>query len=391
MSNNIDNSFDRIVRSTLESGEEMIPAGMWESISSKLDEGACIAARKSWWTSRRKGFAIAGLALGCLAAGVIVFRTNPLQNPVQNPLQNLVPESNLTAQRIESEQDEVAVKQTSHKSSAVAIAKESKDDADFTAAENCQTIETEPETQSVAVSDEVQPTKKQPIGEQAFPTVWENEKSRQASSFQVVGSASTGGNLGKHAMSIGRSASSSINIGGSKITENECTFVSIPVSFGIGIRYCFNDKWSIGTGLNYTYLNRKFSGTFDDGAIEKYYCSSINNDQHYIGIPFDIYFTFAKTGNFGFYAYAGGTFEKCVNNRYNFDYSGSPMYLSTKVKGIQCSVTAGVGMQYNFSKALGIYLDPNFKYFFKNASQPKSIRTTQPFQLGCELGLRFNL
>ena len=70
--------------------------------------------------------------------------------------------------------------------------------------------------------------------------------------------------------------------------------------------------------------------------------------------------------------------------------------LSTRVKfkggtsGVQLSVLGGLGIEYGLNDFMGIYLDPNVRYYF-DMNQPKSIRTQQPLNIGFELGLRFNL
>ena len=88
------------------------------------------------------------------------------------------------------------------------------------------------------------------------------------------------------------------------------------------------------------------------------------------------------------YAYAGGTVERCVSDKYyilNTDY-----IYNGNVKGVQLSANAGIGMEFLLGRYLGIYLDPSLRYYF-DCGQPKSIRTAQPLMMGIEMGLRFRL
>jgi hypothetical protein len=63
---------------------------------------------------------------------------------------------------------------------------------------------------------------------------------------------------------------------------------------------------------------------------------------------------------------------------------------SEKVKGLQWSAKAGIGVEYWFIPHMGIYFDPSLVYFFDN-KQPLSIRTQQPLQASFEVGLRFKI
>ncbi|MDE5956032.1 MAG: hypothetical protein K2G80_06005, partial [Bacteroidales bacterium] len=92
-----------------------------------------------------------------------------------------------------------------------------------------------------------------------------------------------------------------------------------------------------------------------------------------------------------FYAYAGGTAEKCISDRYEvLNVTGSRLTHREKVKGIQLSANIGIGAEFMTGEHLGIYIDPSLRYYFNNG-QPKSIRTAQPLMLGFEMGLRVRL
>ena len=115
----------------------------------------------------------------------------------------------------------------------------------------------------------------------------------------------------------------------------------------------------------------------------------IKNTQHYIGIPVNAYYNIVSKDFINFYAYAGGTVEKCVGNRYQVQTSPVINHHES-VKGVQLSANAGIGVEFLLGKHVGIYLDPSLRYYF-NCRQPKSIRTAQPLMLGFEAGVRFNL
>ena len=91
-----------------------------------------------------------------------------------------------------------------------------------------------------------------------------------------------------------------------------------------------------------------------------------------------------------FDAYAGGTIEKCVADRYRMGDAGSLIH-NEKVQGFQFSANAGLGVEFIIADMLGIYIDPSLRYYFPDSRQPKSIRTVQPLTMGFEMGFRVRL
>jgi hypothetical protein len=88
------------------------------------------------------------------------------------------------------------------------------------------------------------------------------------------------------------------------------------------------------------------------------------------------------------YAYAGGSVEKCVSDRYSI--LGTSIVHKEKADGVQLSANAGIGVEFMLGKHIGMYIDPSIRYYFDNG-QPKSIRTTQPLMMGFEMGFRARL
>ena len=80
--------------------------------------------------------------------------------------------------------------------------------------------------------------------------------------------------------------------------------------------------------------------------------------------------------------------EKCIADNYNV--LSTSIRHTEKIKGLQLSANAGIGVEFMLGKYLGLYIDPSVRYYF-DCDQPKNIRTVQPFMLGFELGLRARL
>ena len=168
----------------------------------------------------------------------------------------------------------------------------------------------------------------------------------------------------------------------------------LPVSGGLSLRYDFNPRWGIGTGVVYTNLSRSFLGDYhevENGAFAKQlFDTDITNQQHYIGIPVNVFFNIVNTGNWNFHVRVDGMGEKLVDNHFLIHDSEGDIHLHQKAEGLQFSTGVGVGVEFKFSPNVGIYFDPTLRYYF-DGNQPRSIRTIQPLRLDFEAGLRFTL
>ena len=175
-------------------------------------------------------------------------------------------------------------------------------------------------------------------------------------------------------------------------SSNKNTF-GIPLSFGAGVKFDLSEKWAVGVGIDYTLLSRKFYGTYivvdDKGSIEgSPIYSDIRNNQHYVGIPVNVFYNILNNDHLNFYAYAGGSVEKCIVDSYHI--MNTDIIHKEDVKGVQLSAITGIGVEFMLGKHLGLYVDPRLRYYF-DCNQPKSIRTEQRLMAGVEMGARFRL
>ena len=155
----------------------------------------------------------------------------------------------------------------------------------------------------------------------------------------------------------------------------------VPLTFGLQVAFPLTDRFSVATGVTYSYLVSQYDILYKKVLYEGAY-----NQLHYVGVPVSLSYRFVQTPHVGVYASVSGAAEKCVGQRYVF---GSNV-ASEKVKGLQWSAKAGIGVEYWFIPHMGIYFDPSLVYFFDN-KQPLSIRTQQPLQASFEVGLRFKI
>lgn len=162
-----------------------------------------------------------------------------------------------------------------------------------------------------------------------------------------------------------------------------------PIKVGLSVRYYISRSWSVETGLTYSYLYSKLRSGSDD-----YYDSGVQT-LHYIGVPLNFNFNIWSSRRLTAYASAGGLMEKCVGGNlrstsYFNGAKGDTGYENVMVKPLQWSVSASLGLQYNLSHLLGIYLEPGAAYYFSNGSPVETFYSCHPLNFNLELGLRFS-
>lgn len=457
MSDLEENKFDLQIRSMLEDAEEKVPDRVWEAISSRLDKDDAAQRRRKvlpWLRYTGLVSAAAAIALGIFFSVNTADRaTSPLQKSSQavesaiadnitSPAdEEITGQETLTtdipqqesapAQKPSSIADDIRVSSvaevapdmdgrvssaaqiTPDKDGRVSSAAEITPDKDGdAAAEQPAAPEGEPaipqdtqgENRAGSISRQIEEAaakdalaqNEEPWDETDFMEEEQSPKKGIRTSLTISGNAagnSASGNSrsgGRPIMSVMRPDRNSQNA----IAEdkNSCTY-GIPLSFGLGTKIIFTDRWSLGIGINYSLLNRTFSGTYTKynakGDPEPVHYSKIRNSQSYIGIPVNVYFSIVRNRTVDFYAYAGGTAEKCVFNGYRM--GNTEATYKEKVAGFQFSANAGIGVEFIIADMLGIYVDPSVRYYFPDSRQPKSIRTVQPLSLGFEVGFRVRL
>lgn len=177
------------------------------------------------------------------------------------------------------------------------------------------------------------------------------------------------------------------------IKENGQENFSMPISFGVSFRYPIVSGLSIGAGINYTMLGRTFAGTYtevENGVLTRVVADAhIREKQHYIGIPVNLYYDVVSSPRFSASIFGGAMVERCLKHSYRIPNSEGDINYEEKPSGLQPSVAAGIGLQYNVLPSIGIYAEPGVHYYF-DAHQPRSIRTMQPWMVSMELGVRYN-
>ena len=396
--NHIEES-DLLIRSILGDAQEEVPAHIWEGVAGGLDR---VARRKTvvLWLGRT----VAVAAAAAVAIGVF-FRHGQEDVIVPEASGDMIAVvENIPAEDNVSKTEDLLLANVEKSIVVRPDTFELKAASEMTTTEDPEVEEVQiQENQNTAIEEETEIT---PVGTESLKeesisdniasddVEWKEEKQRKFRTSLVL-SGIAGTNNPQNAGRLGPFRSPGIYKAPEKTTverKNSQTTYGIPLSFGAGVKLNFNERWSLGMGLNYSLLTSRFLGKYtkvEGGTASLPIEATIRNCLHYIGIPINVYYNIINHDFINFYAYAGGAVEKCVANKY--EIQTTPMaYHEETVKGVQLSANAGIGVEFMIGKYVGLYIDPSLRYYF-SCNQPKSIRTAQPLMLGFEMGFRFNL
>ena len=399
-----DNRFDLEIRSMLENAREDVPEGLWQGIESRLPAPAKARPAAIWWK-----IASATGAVAAAVALTVFFSTRPVvQNPVDIiPSQDsglsqlmetpLAPETGnmkpLSIGQVFGESFSENDGKTFTETSGECVVEENA--AAGTAGESIV------EEEETAVADETA-VREENTAENWIRKYESADFDERGEELQRSRKEKRGVVLSAYADALSNSntaKASDINMlkrpavpQATTIEETGESRYAIPVAAGIGLRFDVSKRFSIGTGVSWSYLTRSFSGQFNeldaDGAIiSQTGYTNIRNSQHYIGIPLNLYVDIIRKDFIDFYAYASGSANYCLSNRYQMDKSKS---YSPEGSNWQFSAGIGMGVEFIAAKKVGFYIDPSLNYWF-TAGEVSNIRTRQPLMLGLELGIRLHI
>ena len=385
-----DNRFDLEIRSMLENAREDVPEGLWQGIESRLPAPAKARPAAIWWK-----IASATGAVAAAVALTVFFSTRPV---VQNPVDIIPSQDSGLSQLMETP---LAPETGNMKPLSIGqVLGESfpeNDGKTFTETSGESVVEEE----ETAVADETA------VREENTAENW--IRKYESADFDERGEELQGSRKEKRGVVLSAYADALSNSNTAKasdinmlkrpavpqattIEETGESRYAIPVAAGIGLRFDVSKRFSIGTGVSWSYLTRSFSGQFNEldaeGAIiSQTGYTNIRNSQHYIGIPLNLYVDIIRKDFIDFYAYASGSANYCLSNRYQMDKSKS---YSPEGSNWQFSAGIGMGVEFIAAKKVGFYIDPSLNYWFTEG-EVSNIRTRQPLMLGLELGIRLHI
>lgn len=162
----------------------------------------------------------------------------------------------------------------------------------------------------------------------------------------------------------------------------------LPFNIQLTLSRQLTSRLSIETGLSYTQMK---SVTITGSTT-----AHIQEQQRlrYIGIPLRFGWKWYNKSHFSLYTSAGAMLEFPIRSTLNVNHITNDITTfskeSTLDAPIQWSISLGLGVQYDLTPHLGIYMEPSLQYYFDDGSNLKSYRTEHPLSITLPLGLRFH-
>lgn len=157
---------------------------------------------------------------------------------------------------------------------------------------------------------------------------------------------------------------------------------SHPVSLGLSVGYGLGNRLGLVSGLVYTYTSTDIMHAGQTADVVQH------QTYRYIGVPLYLRYKALALRRLNVYAAAGGQVDfnfsaksKSASSDYNNINKDQPVY----------SLGVSAGIQYDVLPHLGLYAEPGVRYYFNNASGVENIFKEKQWNIGIQLGLRFDL
>lgn len=161
---------------------------------------------------------------------------------------------------------------------------------------------------------------------------------------------------------------------------------SFPISLNIALSYDITDRLAVESGVTYTLLtlSRAVSSNITGDSYEDRY----NID--FIGIPLSVRYNFDNWRRTDLYVRGGGMVEMITSTgALTPQFSANSRKIAGRTPFL--SLSAGAGLQYNFNKVTGLYLEPGLSYHFDNDMIFATPYGNTPMAFDLHAGLRVNL
>jgi len=163
-----------------------------------------------------------------------------------------------------------------------------------------------------------------------------------------------------------------------------------PVSFGVQVGIPLSKRWSLNTGLTYTYLYSEF-----DKGYENCYTHT-DQKLHYLGVPIIFNYRLYSGRIVNLYLGFGSRFDVGVSGTstaHEIINDNETSVSSEKLSGIPCNIlpTINSGVQLNIIKGLSIYAEPSLQYNSSLSQKYSTYYTEHNLMFDIHFGVRWDL
>lgn len=402
------NEFDIQVRNLLQNAQESVSPSVWEGVQAGLARKRRAAAFWRWTGAVAAAAAVLGGVVLLWPADqqehsnpIIILAETPSEDLMEVPAVQveLLPAGETAAPSTPQVNRPVRLAQVAKKPAAAPVAQETALVQESVPVQDAAPVQEASPTKDAASVQEVAPVRETASQPRENDQVLFNQLAYEEESKYNAGkgwSLAVSGNLeDKRRNTLSSYTATRYSAPPLSATEgiyNESPEVSfsLPFSVGAGLDWQFAKHWAVGLGLRYTNLSRTFVGDYvgDGYRLPQ---TDIDNHQHWLGIPVNVYYAFVNTSRWRVHVFTGGSMEFLVDNDYLVHGTQKDIHYHQRGTRPQFSAGLGLGVEFKITPWLGVYLDPSFRYYFRPDLQPRSLRTIQPLRFDIEAGLRFSL
>lgn len=392
-----DKRFEHLIQSKLADYEANVPVNLWESIENELPRKKVVPFRRILWTSAAA--IIAGIV------GISIFTWAPDSVPPQT----IKPVVSLSSPQDKPTQLEISEKTSPSKVPGTGpiyktIALQTKEIVQTEKVSDAKksTISVNENSVAIIKTENKETTTEEKINHNDKHTsITDKEYEQKLQDFENAGKVlpeiETQNKKSSSGFTLNLLASNTIP--GNSVNHNNGNFKNIPtlssapvlkythrmpISAGITVEKTFAKNWGIETGLVYSYLHSDYKT--EDMSLKG------KQELHYLGIPVNINYRFARVGIVTFYASAGGKADfnirgshKDLSRSEQFEGEDFEKFTDNKT---QLSVHFKLGASLTFYKMFAVYAEPTMGYYFDNGSEIKNIWKEKPLNFGINVGLR---
>lgn len=162
-----------------------------------------------------------------------------------------------------------------------------------------------------------------------------------------------------------------------------------PITFGLSINKRINDRFSVESGITYTYLSSKIKS-----SAASTYSQSNMQYLHYLGIPLTINYNVIEWNKIRVYLAAGGAVQKDIYGRVdkrsvNLSESGKSHKSSISQRNVQMSITSSLGISYPIYNNMSLYTTVGGAYYIDAKNEYETIYSDKQWLLNLNLGIKF--
>ncbi len=153
----------------------------------------------------------------------------------------------------------------------------------------------------------------------------------------------------------------------------------MPISFGLVLARPLSGRWSLQTGMSYTYLYSKWKNKFDGSVVQRQHL-------HLLGIPLGV--SYRLTNWQKPYCYLGAGITAEVNITGHIRNADGKYHV--RIPGILWTAKAKTGIAYPLFRFMGIYAEGGICYYSDYKGNIETIRSRQAFNLSGQIGIQIN-